>query len=102
MPSSESAIVKLVRSRIAYSAMKVNGPMQAAIGDVVPQCLQSILEGIAKVPRIDLSDASELTNMIATSFLPNDSQAAILTAVDAKACFIHFQHQDVTQITIKM
>ena len=79
-----SAIVKLVTSRLAYTQMKAQGPMQQDIEIASKEALASICECIRKVPAINVCEASTLQSLVSDSILPEQAKRDALNAMDAK------------------
>ncbi len=84
MATKESAIVHLLRSRISYARMKIEGPMKQGEDVVIPEAVSAIVKCMQKVKQVSVEDGEALQHLLRESTFPDYAPKTILDAIDAK------------------
>jgi len=79
-----ASLIALLRQRLEYTEMKVNGPLRHPLETVAADVVASMASSISRISRLTVEDSITLQAMITASILPEASQRAILAALDAK------------------
>ena len=79
-----SPIVELVGARLKFSRQRVEGPLQADVGEASALCSEGIVKFIQKVASIKIEDAEQIHEQVCGSILTSERQKDVLDALDSK------------------